>query len=520
MILRAIFPTLLIISLQTAFALDASRITRVTLYPGSATIERAAKITAGASQLEIGQLPANFDIQTLRLSADHGIQIGEFTVQDIESTQTPNPRQSELEKQIQSLSDQIALLEIDSKSASLVTGYLNGLGASGKPSAPDARNLAATLEAIRHGGQEAYARIHKVAVQTRELEKQRAALQAELKKVQGKNSASRKLRVNLAANRAGEIRISYQVDGPGWQPVYRATLDSGKSTVRLERQAIIAQASGEDWDQVALRLSTHQPLATPEGRPAQPWPLRIRESSPLLAKAAPRAMMLEQAPAPMLAEGASIAPIQIFDGRFATEFEAPSRISLPADGRQITVPLSQVDLPVKLRVEAVPRQDPTAFLIASADLPQGIWLPGQIQLYRDGAYVGSTHWQAQHGERMVLPLGRDDLVRITVNHPQTRSSESGLIEQRRERQLVTEYTVHNRHKEVIELTLLEAAPVSTDEKIKVEKRVEPAISKDNWEDKTGVMAWQHNLPAGASQKFRVDYRISWPKEASIVGLPY
>jgi len=93
MILRAIVPTLLAISFQTALAQDASRITRVTLYPGSATIERTTKLKAGTRNLVIGQLPANFDIQTLRLNADHGIQIGEFVVQDMESTQIPNPRQ-------------------------------------------------------------------------------------------------------------------------------------------------------------------------------------------------------------------------------------------------------------------------------------------------------------------------------------------------------------------------------------------------------------------------------------------
>jgi len=523
MILRAIVPTLLAISFQTALAQDASRITRVTLYPGSATIERTTKIKAGTRNLEIGQLPANFDIQTLRLNADHGIQIGEFVVQDMESTQIPNPRQRELEKQIQALSDQISLLEIDSKSANLVTGYLSGLSTSGegaKTGAIDARNLAATLEAIRHGGQDAYARIYKVALQTRELEKQRTALQAELKKVQGNNRATRSLRVTLAAQRAGEMRISYQVNGPGWQPIYRASLDSGKSMVRLERQALIAQASGEDWSQVALRLSTSQPLSSPAGNPAQPWELRIREARPLFAKAAPRTLeRMEMAAAPIQDDTTPLPATLTFESTFTTEFEVPATVSLPADGRQITVPLAQIDLPVQLQVQALPRQDPTAFLLASTELPQGVWLPGQIQLYRDGAYVGSTHWHALERDRLTLPFGRDDLVRITVNTPKTHSSESGLIEQRHERQLVSEYTVHNRHKEAIALTLLEASPVSTDEKIRVEKRVEPAISQENWEGKTGVMAWQQSLPAGASQKFRSDYRISWPKNTAIVGLP-
>ena len=41
--------------------------------------------------------------------------------------------------------------------------------------------------------------------------------------------------VNLAAERDGELRLNYQVRGPGWQPSYRATLDTTKASVQIER---------------------------------------------------------------------------------------------------------------------------------------------------------------------------------------------------------------------------------------------------------------------------------------------
>eukprot|EP01041_Mallomonas_annulata_P035866 gene35866-58881_t len=47
--------------------------------------------------------------------------------------------------------------------------------------------------------------------------------------------------INLATEREAELRLSYQVRGPGWQPSYRATLDANKSTVLIERQALVAQ---------------------------------------------------------------------------------------------------------------------------------------------------------------------------------------------------------------------------------------------------------------------------------------
>src|SRR5712691_12622567 len=66
----------------TAYGQDASKITAVTLYPGSATVERTARITPGMTRLEIAGLPANFDQQTLRVEADPGVHVGEVSTKD------------------------------------------------------------------------------------------------------------------------------------------------------------------------------------------------------------------------------------------------------------------------------------------------------------------------------------------------------------------------------------------------------------------------------------------------------
>src|SRR6266853_6078727 len=77
-----------------AMAQDASRITAVTLYPGSATVERTARVTPGMTRLEISGLPANFDPQTLRVVADPGVRVGEVSARDTARTATPNAREA------------------------------------------------------------------------------------------------------------------------------------------------------------------------------------------------------------------------------------------------------------------------------------------------------------------------------------------------------------------------------------------------------------------------------------------
>src|ERR671937_1911309 len=106
--------------LFTMSALAAeSRISRVTLYAGSATVERAISVTPEASRVELTGLPANFDMRTLRVEADPGIRIGEVSVRDVGRANALGPREAELEARIQALKDGRAMLEVEAKSAEL-----------------------------------------------------------------------------------------------------------------------------------------------------------------------------------------------------------------------------------------------------------------------------------------------------------------------------------------------------------------------------------------------------------------
>ena len=156
---------------------------------------------------------------------------------------------------------------------------------------------------------------------------------------------------------------------------------------------------------------------------------------------------------------------------------------------------------------------------AESELPDGVWIPGDAQLYRDGSYIGSTFWNAQAKEKLVLPFGRDDRIQVTTNRTRNRSGSAGLIGQRNERQIADLYIVTSRHKVPVELLLLEAAPVAVSDQINVDVAFEPKPKIQDWEDKRGVVAWEQSLAPGETLKFVADYTITYPKDASVIGLP-
>jgi uncharacterized protein (TIGR02231 family) len=507
---------------------EESRISRVTLYAGSATVERSVAVTPAASRVELTGLPANFDVRTLRVEADPGIRIGEVSVRDIARANALGGREAELEARIQGLKDGRAMLEVEAKSAELVRDFLVSL--SSRPPADgekrpsvDAKSIPVVLEAIRRGGGDALGAIQRVEVKKRALDKQIAALERDLARLRSGARDARTLVVSYSATQPGEVRALYHVTNAGWRPLYRASLDSNGSKVELERQAIVTQRTGEDWRGVSLRLSTGVPRAANMVDPGT-WEVGFVQPSSRMhdeLAAAERMGSAKQAQAPASRARADEPKNEVaeFQTQFSTEFEVPGRVDLGADGRQVTVSLTRQLLAAKQRVRIVPRRDATPLVTAESAFPEGVWLSGDVQLYRDGSFIGSTYWNTQAKERLVLPFGRDDRIQVTVNRLKNRNGSGGIIGQRAERQIIDQYSITSRHKAPVELLVLESAPVAVADKITVEAAFEPKPKTLNWEERRGVAAWEQPLAPGQTLKFVADYTISYPKDVAIAGLP-
>jgi uncharacterized protein (TIGR02231 family) len=511
----------------SAYAQEGGRITRVTLYPGSATVERTAQVAPGQTRIELTGLPANFDPRTLRIDADPDIRIGEVSVRDVARTESLSGRESQLEAKIQALKDQKARLDVEVRTAELVRDFLASLstrpgGENGKPHPvmADPKTITATVEALRRGGVDAYGLIQRMDIRKRALDTQIAALERDLAQLRTGTRDARALQVSLHAPRAGEIRASYQVANAGWKPAYRAALDSSTSRVELERQAMITQRTGEDWRGVKLRLSTGQPRAAAIIDPA-PWEIMVQ--SPVRTDTVGLRGIMADNKLQALAEKPASAPapasIGEFQTQYATEFEVPGSVDLSADGRQVNVSLARQSLLVKQRIRVVPRRDTVAMVTAESARPDGVWPAGDVQLYRDGSYIGSTFWNSQASEQLVLPFGRDDRVQVAVKRVKSRTGSAGIVNQRAERQVADLYTVTSRHRLPVELLVLEASPVPVSDQVKVGAVFEPKPKIENWQEQRGVMAWEQSLKPGETVKFVADYTITYPRELAVLGLP-
>jgi len=497
---------------------DNAPITGVTLYSGSATVERSAPVKAGMTELEIGGLPANFDGQTIRVQASNGIQVGQIVVHDVGKQEAASAREAELDAKIQSLKDSRDVLNVDLESAALVKGYLANLNGGDRG---QAQPTAAVIDTIKRSGHDALAQMQRIQVQMRDIDKKIAVLQGELNKVRSGVRDQRSITIAIAAHQAGSVKLSYQVNRAGWKPAYRATLNSTTSVIELERMAVVSQKTGEDWSGVDVKLSTGQPRLSPQAPDPSPLLLTYSKPQPMADY-----RMVTPAPvaAPMMLSGSRsveesyIPPVMESQNTFDTEFAVPGRVNLASDGREITLSLSHQNLQAKQRVRIVPRQDKFAVVTAEAERPAGVWLNGNVQLFRDGAYVGAAYWNAQASDKLQLSFGRDDLIRVTVDRAGQQSGSAGFLSQRGERQVKDLFTISSLHKSPVDVLVLEASPVSTSDEIKVQKTFTPQPGITAWEQRQGIVGWEKSLAPSESMKIDVGYTIAYPKDGSVSGM--
>lgn len=390
--------------------------------------------------------------------------------------------------------------------------------------APAANQIAATSTALRNSSRDNTLLSHQVLRQKQTLEEQLRPLLAERERTGATRGQVMKLSVQLASNNEAGVQLTYQVRGPSWQPSYRAQLNADKGVIELERQALVAQTSGEDWNNVQLTLSTGQPTRNTQGRMPSPWVLDVQPAvamAPAPMPAAPAPAMSRSSKL-MLAESAQEAALPQLDvssinTAYNTQFSAPYKISVPSSGERVTLSLGRQSLPAQLLTRAAPAVEEAAYLVATFSAPAGIWPAGPVALFRDAAFVGNGRLDVGNAQSLAqgLAFGRDEKV-VVRNLPQDNSTgRGGLINSSTQRQIVQRYTVENRHDRAITLQVVDAAPIARNSKISVQSQYAPEPASTRWNQQNGMIAWQQSLAAGSTASFQAEHQIRYPDDVNL-----
>ncbi|MBA7617958.1 hypothetical protein ES703_25276 [subsurface metagenome] len=338
------------------------------------------------------------------------------------------------------------------------------------------------------------------------------------------------------------IALNYLVNGANWLAAYNLRANPDESNVLVEYNAVVNQTSGEDWDGVALSLSTAEPTMIAAPPVLEPMSVRLgrarkvakgvagaevqagdrfidrsQEFEQLLRSrrqqarrgkaaqvelgeiAAREQILLLNAPVRELADMKQrVIEIARTEGVSVT-YELPGKLTLPSRTDQQLVTIATITAGADFTLLATPLL--TDYVYLQAELlndSDTILLAGQASMFRNGEFVGKSQLPiVTIGEKFTAGFGIDSQVQVAreLEDKKSRIQGGNRIDTYHYRIALSNYK-----KTEVKLRLLDRLPYSDDDSIKIElqeEKTEPELSKDGeylrTARKKGILRWDLSL---------------------------
>ncbi|AMJ61652.1 mucoidy inhibitor MuiA family protein [Bosea sp. PAMC 26642] len=536
----------------------ASRIDRVTVYPDGAVVTRLGKaeLLQGTAQIVLRGLPATIDPASIRVEARGD---GAFSVGAVDVRLAPGeakPLDSAIESKLRALREQKSAFEGQIAATEAKRGTIERFGQIGPDKlGPEGKALPvadwpAVFDAIGTALVKVHEELRGARLRLADTEAEIATLERARPQPGRPGAPKRDVAIAVEAQSpvAAEFAVSYRVTGAGWTPQYEARLTTGspaaKPEIAFTRRAELRQRSGEDWNEVAVTLSTTRSVGgtrAPDLPPIQVMffePPSIHESRARAAeqmrkqateRAAPPA--LAGAPAPMsdfapqddraarpVMQEATLTNATVEAGAYQASFQVPGRVTIPQDGSSKAVVLSQSKVAPALSARTTPELEEKAYLEAAfIHEDEAPLMPGEVFLHRDGTFIGRGRiGLVAPGDKVELGFGADDKLKVTRAPVRRRENEPTWLGQTRTDLREFRTVVKSLHSQAVKVTVSERIPFSESSAITVEtlSQTTPPTEKQVG-DKRGVSAWSFDLAPGTEKEIRLAYRIKWPGDREL-----
>jgi uncharacterized protein (TIGR02231 family) len=543
---------------------DGAPITQVTVYADRAEVIRTFKgrLEAGDQTLIFDRLPGGTRLDQLRVEGR-----GAFTLVDIrpETVQTKDVANEQMRALLEALKSQAqrqqaqkqaeARLKFQKAALDKMLVRLTTAGKeSGNPEM-DPLKWAAFLDFQDKQSAEIDRQLLALETDRESVQAEVDRLNRELAALRGNERRSRLLaKVNLDVREAGEVEVSlsYLVRGPSWSPSYDMRADTRDKTLEVTYHAEVRQATGEDWKDVSLRLSTAQPGLQGSEPRMRPWFLAKADFDFAMKDAATRergaikgeAQMFNNFgrnarglggngfAANMMAPGEEAAKrkeamdesrARVSVGGTAATYVIERRSSILTDNKPAQVTVMRSAFPAYFRHTCVPKLSPFVYLKTKVtNKTDFTLLPGPTAIFLDGAFVAQASLDlVPSGQEFWTYLGIDQGVSVERKELARREETAGVFGKKTRRTVFDQvFKLKNGKPTDIELVLWDQVPASNHEDIKVIFE-EPRYEKDTEDlkmNESKFLEWRLPLKAGAKQDLPFRFAVERPEDIQVIGL--
>jgi len=412
------------------------------------------------------------------------------------------------------------------------------------------------------------------------IEKELGKLEKKLQELRAQISYIEKQAViSVTQSRKGKvvIKLSYVVEGANWLPQYNLRAQPAKGTVSIEYNALVFQTSGEDWNDVAVKLSTALPAMVASSPAVEPMRVKLGNlppAAPLESKS--RALTPAMEAADKLEFSDLSQQVQTYEakrreaavmgkmGEMELNKAAVSNqmLELQADREAAQVIKTQTrkiarvegvsvtyDIPGRLWVPTKTEQQLvniasfegkadfvhvgtpilTDYVYVEGNITNDsstILLAGPASMYRDGEFAGKGHVElVTKGEKFTAGFGVDSQIRISR---EIKDKKVDTMFGNRVDKLEYRIAIENYKATPVKLRLLERIPYTEDTGLEIRDfETNTALSTDQDYVRTlkdkGLLRWDMDLaPNTVADKARVitySYTMKYDKGMQIQPVP-
>ncbi|MEZ4512987.1 MAG: mucoidy inhibitor MuiA family protein [Chloroflexota bacterium] len=520
-------------------------VTDVTVYPDRARVVCGGEcvVAVGRQRLLLDDLPMTLDADSLRVTGRGEARVRLLSVDVVRQhfAEAPAAKVRELEQGIEQAEDELRQLQDAEAGWQAQLSHLDGLRGQTAVFAKGIARGQMTLD----GQQQLLAFWQEqddgVRQQLRDLAGQQRGVNARLQKLRQDLDALRAARprqrfqaqVEIEALSAGSFfpTVSYVVGNAGWQPLYDLRLRENGRFLHLTTLANITQNSGQDWNGVALTVSTARPALNQRlpqlkpwyvdvYRPPQPLPRggALRSAAPMAAEAAmaPAAMAPAAMPMAKMAD-AEVVVAEVEEVGSAVVFRIPGQTTVPSDGSPHKTAVSDHRFEAKVDYLAVPRHTDAVFRRAKVDNSgSSPLLAGQANLFVEDEFIGKTQLgYTPMGGELELLLGVEE--RITVKREMVRREvDKRFMSDKRRLRYSYRIELENLLETAVTVVVQDQIPVSRHEAIKIKlEQVSPAVTEQT---ELNMLEWRLSLAAKETKTIVYEYAVEHPREMDVMGL--
>ena len=195
---------------------------------------------------------------------------------------------------------------------------------------------------------------------------------------------------------------------------------------------------------------------------------------------------------------------------FSAEVAAPQTLT---GGEETSVPFAPISLSPEVAIEANPRRDDTAFIVARAENTSGEPLiAGDLSVYRDGAFLSEEYLETVPvGGELILPFGAVEHLQLFWRDLSRNEGETGLFTRGNTQVRVVEFGVTNVSDDPEDLRLIYAVPYSEQEDLELGLSLSVPPTEEDIDGRRGVHAWDMTVGPGETRTIRMESEMSWPE---------